>query len=101
MPRAFGGPDSRYNYVSSCALCNLEKAASWPTCPCDYCQTAIKRFLSDPDRRAKAMARLSAQTNEMTDGINAMATRIRRLRRHRNKLNSLYLKIANHEPEED
>ena len=41
VPRAQGGVDDEFNIVLACRGCNQEKGASWPECPCIYCQTAI------------------------------------------------------------
>jgi hypothetical protein len=101
VPRAFGGPDAIWNYVPSCATCNAEKGPSWPDHDCDKCNAAVARFLSDDKRKAKALARILAQTDEMTTGINALAERTRKLRRTRTKLHLLYAFIAGPKPVED
>lgn len=101
VPRAFGGPDARWNYVSSCEPCNLDKAATWPICPCDFCRAAVDRFLSDDSRREKALRRLADQSHEMTKGIDAMLDRVAKLQRHRAKHQDLYLHIASYQSRED
>jgi hypothetical protein len=95
----FGGPDSVWNYVSSCPTCNLEKAATWPVCPCPTCQGAIRRFLSDPVKRKKALLRLESQREEMTKGINAMRERINKLQKYHSKLSALSDDIENFQEE--
>lgn len=97
VPRAFGGPDAMWNYVSSCESCNLSKAASWPTCLCGICTAAVDRFLSDPARRERALKRIAEQRDEMNKGIFALLTRVRRLKKHRNAHTALYSHIANYD----
>jgi hypothetical protein len=100
VPRAFGGPDAMWNYVSACEQCNLEKAAGWPVCGCPVCQGAIARFLSDPAKRERAQKRLADQASEMTDGILAMRARIVKLETYRGNLLDLAAEIAAHRVEE-
>ena len=95
VPRALGGPDAIWNYVSSCPTCNLEKGSSWPTCACDKCSAAVRRFISIPGKREKVLDRLTEQAEELSDGIEALRERANKLRRHRNKINSLYAHIVN------
>lgn len=95
VPRAFGGPDAIWNYVSSCETCNLEKGSSWPDCPCDYCTNAVTRFLSNPDRRERTLARLSGQADELSEGIVALNRRAKDLAVRRRGLHILYSTIVN------
>jgi hypothetical protein len=99
VPRAFSGPDAMWNYVSSCEQCNLDKAASWPTCSCSVCQGAIARFLADPAKRERAMERLAGQISEMNDGILAMHERIAKLSGFRSNLVLLHMQISAHREE--
>lgn len=100
VPRAFGGPDARWNYVSSCPTCNLAKAASWPDeNHCDFCRAAVARFLTDEVKREKALVRISSQISELDDGIFSMQNRIERLSTFRRRLLSLHENIAARLPE--
>lgn len=101
VPRALGGPDAIWNYVSSCPTCNLDKGATWPTCACDKCTSAVARFLSIPGKRQRVLDRLVDQATELTDGIEALRERQNKLRRHRNKLNALYSHIINFPIDDD
>lgn len=94
VPRAFGGPDSMWNYVPSCEPCNLMKGADWPTCECERCLAAVTRFLSSPTRRIQTLARLARQGDELTEGITALNRRAKQLGERRKSLRTLYAIIS-------
>lgn len=100
VPRAFSGPDSITNFVSSCETCNLEKGAKWPTCTCPKCLNAVDNFLAVSARKEKALHRLASQKKELESGINAMHARIRRLTKYKNDLEALQETIRLHVPQE-
>lgn len=97
VPRAFGGPDAVWNYVSACAICNSEKASSWPTCDCEKCTTAVERFLTDPAKREKAMSILMARADDLTNGIEAKVRELQKLKKQRTSINLLYANIATYD----
>lgn len=42
VPIGLGGLDILANIVPACSDCNGDKADSWPTCECEFCQESIK-----------------------------------------------------------
>ena len=80
VPRALGGPDSMWNYQPACVQCNSEKKSYWPTCPCEKCTEARRRFSEDPTLRVGAVSTLIHHKSNMISGIDAMLGRIEILR---------------------
>ena len=44
VPKVKGGRNARWNLVPSCRLCNQAKGASMPSCRCNKCLTAVRRW---------------------------------------------------------
>lgn len=100
VPRALGGPDARYNYQPSCETCNYSKGSSWPTCPCDFCESARVRFLSNPEKRQRVMDRILDNIMELDQAESALKSQARVLRGRRIDYGKLYGEIKFYPTEE-
>lgn len=80
VPRAFGGASANYNYQPSCQDCNGAKSDFWPTCTCEKCTNAVKRFLDDPTKRAYALRKLDKNASNLNEGIRRYHVEIKKLK---------------------
>lgn len=44
VPRSLGGTSGLYNLVRACRKCNSSKGQEMPTCKCEKCAMAVKRY---------------------------------------------------------
>lgn len=50
VPRALGGPNSKWNIIEACSPCNFDKGHDWPSCPCGICDLARQMYLYAKER---------------------------------------------------
>lgn len=61
VPKVWGGTYALWNIQPACNKCNHDKAADWPTCPCNKCRNAIQAHLADPYRVSITLRYLEVQ----------------------------------------
>jgi hypothetical protein len=87
VPRVLGGPGSFWNYVAACSPCNSAKTDLWPTCECEKCSAAVRRFMENPAWVRKAKRVLARRRDTVQHNIDMIEKiRLRELRRQRDGL---------------